>query len=106
MISFDDFQKLDLRVASIISAERIEGSDKLLKLMINIGDEERQLVAGIGRKYSPEELEGKQIVVIANLEPRELMGLESQGMLLAADGEQGSVMLIPDHEIPPGAKIR
>ena len=105
MVSFEDFKKLDLRVAKIIEAEKVEGSGKLLKLKIDLGEETRQLIAGIAKFYQPENLIGREIIVIANLEPKMLMGLESQGMLLAAnDGEQ-IILLKPDKEISPGAKI-
>ena len=106
MISFDDFKKVELRVAQILSAERVEGSDKLLKLRVSLGSEERQIIAGIGKKYELEALVGRQIVIVANLEPRMLMGLESQGMLLAADGPDGPVLLQPDAEVPPGTSIK
>lgn len=97
LINIEDFKKIDLRVATIKTAERVEGSDKLIKLSINLGEEVRQLVAGIGKQYEPEALLEKQIIVIANLEPRILMGLESQGMLLAAHGENGeAILLTPD----------
>ena len=105
MINFEDFKKLDLKVARIIEAERIENSEKLLKLKIDLGDEKRQIVAGLGKTYSPETLRGKEIVVIINLEPRRLLGIESQGMLLAADNNE-PILLIPEKEIPPGTKIR
>lgn len=105
-ISFDDFKKLDLRVAKIILAERIEGSDKLLRLGIEVGEEKRQLVAGIGKAYAPENLAGKGIIVVANLEPKMIMGLESKGMLLAASSEAGPVLLIPDREVQSGTAIR
>ena len=105
MITIDDFKKIELRVAKIISAERVEGSEKLLKLQVDLGDEKRQIVAGIGLAYDPDTLAGKQIVVVANLEPRALMGIESQGMLLAAGGNV-PVLLAPDKEVPPGASIR
>ncbi len=106
MITFEDFKKLELRVARVEEAERIEGSDKLIKLKIDTGEGERQLVAGVGRKYAPEELAGRLIIIVANLEPRLIMGLESQGMLLAADSEEGPILLMPDREVPPGALIR
>ena len=106
MIVFEDFKKLDLRVARVEEADRIEGSDKLIKLKIDTGEGERQLVAGVGRKYGPEELVGRLIIIVANLEPRTIMGLESQGMLLAADSEEGPILLMPDREVPPGAVIR
>jgi methionine--tRNA ligase beta chain len=106
MISFEDFQKIDLRVAKIIKAEKIEGSEKLLKLEVNLGKEIRQIVAGIAKFYQPEDLVGKEIVVVANLEPKKLMGLESQGMLLAADDNGKPIILIPEKEVAPGTKIR
>lgn len=106
MISFDDFKKVELRVATVLAAERVEGSEKLLKLRVSLGEEERQIVAGIGKKYDPTTLPGRQIVIVANLEPRSLMGLESQGMLLAANGSDGPVLLQPDSEIQPGAGIK
>lgn len=113
MISFDEFKKLDLRVGKIINAEKVEGSEKLIKLTVDIGDGERQLLAGIKQYYDPEELNNRKVVVVANLEPRTIMGLESQGMLLAADTLEGPVLLMPDdahlpegRETPAGAKIR
>lgn len=105
MISFEEFQKIDLRVARILSAEKVEGSDKLLKLEIDLGEEKRQIVAGIAQFYEPEKLKGREIAVVANLEPRVLRGIESQGMLLAAD-DNGPVLLGPDREVPPGTKIK
>jgi len=106
MISIDDFKKVELKVAKVLSAEPIEGSDKLLKLQIDLGSEQRQILSGIAKFYKPEELVGRQIVIIANLEPRQMMGLESNGMILAAgDGELIS-LLAPDKELPPGTSIR
>ncbi len=106
MITIDDFKKVELKVAKVISAERVEGSDKLLKLQVDLGEEKRQIIAGIGKAYEPENLVGKEIIVVANLEPRLLMGLESQGMVLAANSESGPVLLIPDKEVPSGIGIR
>jgi len=105
MIAYDDFKKLDLRVAKILEAQRVEGSEKLLKLKISLGEEERQILAGIAKFYEPEQLIDRQIIVVANLEPRNLMGQKSQGMLLAA-GEDEPVLLIPDKETVIGSKIR
>lgn len=106
-ITFEEFKKLDLRVAIVERAERAEGSDKLLKLLVDDGQGERQLIAGVGQYYAPEELVGRRIVIVANLEPKTLMGLESQGMLLAADSEEmGPVLLMPDKDIPAGSKVR
>ena len=113
MISHDEFSKLDLRIGKIESAERVEGSEKLLKLSVDLGSEHRQMLAGIGQYYAPEELANRKVVVVANLEHRKMMGLESQGMLLAADTPEGPVLLMPDdvrlpegRETPAGSKIR
>ena len=106
-IKFDDFAKIDLRIAKIISAERIEGADKLIKLIISLGSEQRQIVAGIAPHYSPEDLVGKKIVVVANLEPKKLRGVESQGMLLAAvkGDDEEIALLVPDKDIEEGTKV-
>ncbi|MBL7206572.1 MAG: methionine--tRNA ligase subunit beta [Candidatus Aenigmarchaeota archaeon] len=104
-INFGDWQKLDIRIAKIIKAEDIEGADKLYKLTISLGDEERTLAAGIKDSYSKEELEGSQIVVLANLEPKELKGVLSQGMLLAADSDGKPFLLKPDKEVPEGTEV-
>lgn len=106
MIRFEDFKKLDLRIAKVVAVEKVEDADKLLKLQIDVGDESRQIVAGIAEFYNPEELVGREIVVVANLEPRMFKGVESQGMLLAADEEGKPVLLMPDKEVPPGTSIR
>ena len=105
-INFEEFKKLDLRVARVIEAEKVKGSEKLLKLQIDLGEQKRQIVAGIAQFYQPEDLIGKEIVVIANLEPKILFGLESKGMLLAADVDGRPVLLIPEKEVPAGTKIR
>ncbi len=113
MIQFDDFKKVEIRVAKVISCERVEGSEKLLKLIVDCGDKDeanlpavRQVLAGVGKVYTPEEMIGRQIIVVANLQPRMMMGLESQGMLLAADSPEGPVLLCPDKEVVHGAEIR
>ena len=104
-MTIDEFQKADLRVGKVISAERVEGSEKLLKLQVDIG-EPRQILAGIAKVYPPEELVGKEVIIIANLEPRMMMGMESQGMVLAAHGENGEpILLMPEREVPSGSKI-
>jgi methionine--tRNA ligase beta chain len=105
-ITFEDFKKIDLRVGKILEAEKIEGSEKLLKLIVDLGKEKRQLVAGIGKYYKPEDLIGKEIVVVANLEPKKIMGIESQGMLLAADKDGEPVILSPEKEVLPGTIVR
>jgi methionine--tRNA ligase beta chain len=104
-INFADFEKVDLRLAKIVSAERILGSDKLLKLEAEIGEEKRQIIAGIGKLYTPEEVVNKTIVVVANLEPREIVGLESQAMLLAVKDESGLSLIVPEKEMPSGLKL-
>lgn len=104
-VSYQDFSKLDLRVAQILSAKKVERADKLLVLEIDLGGEKRQIVAGIAEYYSPEELVGTQIVVVANLQPRKIRGLWSQGMLLAADVDGRPVLLRPDKPVPPGSKV-
>lgn len=103
-INFEEFKKIDLRIAKVIEAERVEDSDKLIKLQVDLGTEKRQIIAGIGKAYEPENLIGNEIAIVANLEPRKLMGLESQGMLLAASDEK-PVLLRPEKEVPPGASI-
>ncbi|KKW46106.1 MAG: hypothetical protein A3A43_02705 [Candidatus Liptonbacteria bacterium RIFCSPLOWO2_01_FULL_56_20] len=148
LVTIDEFRKIDLRVAKIIAAERIHGSDKLIRLELDLGDpstssgqdpsansinaqavrgseessgsrrsgeqsrtassgqEKRQVVAGIGTAYTPEELVGREIAIVANLTPRTLVGVESRGMLLAASDEQGEpVILTVEKHVAPGAKI-
>lgn len=105
MISIDDFKKAELRIARVLEAERVEGSEKLIKLKIELEGQERQLLAGIGKVYEPQGLVGKQIVVVANLEPRSMMGFESQGMLLAASTPDGPVLLAPEKEVPSGSQV-
>jgi methionyl-tRNA synthetase len=107
VISYEEFQKLDLRVAKVLAAENIKKSDKLLKLRVDIG-EERTLVAGIAKAYKPEDLVGKTIIIVANLQPTKLMGVESQGMLLAADGADGAGVVLAtfDKEAKVGSRVR
>ena len=106
-ISLSEFKGIDLKVAKIIEAEKIENSEKLLRLKIDLGAEERQLVAGIARNYQEQDLIGKEIIVITNLEPRKILGIESQGMLLAARDIKTDkiVLLTPDKDITPGSLI-
>ncbi|OHA02213.1 MAG: methionine--tRNA ligase subunit beta [Candidatus Sungbacteria bacterium RIFCSPLOWO2_02_FULL_48_13b] len=106
MISIEDFKKVELKVGRVLSTESVEGSEKLLKLRVQIGDEERQIIAGIAKQYSIEELVGRLIIVVANLEPRILMGFESQGMILAAGDGETIALLMPDKDIPSGTTIR
>lgn len=105
-ITYQDFSKVQLRIAEVKSAERVEGADKLLKLMISLGDEERQIVAGVAQWYEPESLVGRKIVLLANLEPAKIRGVVSNGMLLAADVDGRAVILQPDSDVPAGSKVR
>ena len=104
-ISYEDFEKIDLRVATVIEAEAVPKSDKLLKLKIDMG-EERIIVAGIGKDYKPTDLIGKKVVIVANLKPAKLMGVESRGMLLASDSKEGLTVLSFDREPITGSSIR
>ncbi|MEZ0346670.1 MAG: methionine--tRNA ligase subunit beta [Infirmifilum sp.] len=104
-IKITDFQKLDIRIGRILEAQPIEKSEKLILLKVDIGNEVRQLVAGLRPYYKPEELKGKEVVVLANLEPKALMGYTSQGMLLAAVEDGKPVLLVPEKEVKVGAKI-
>ncbi len=106
-ISFTDFQKLDLRVGRVESVEEVAGLDKILKLAVDLGElGSRTILAGIKGCYRPRDLSGKLIVVVANLEPREIKGIKSEGMLLAAVTDEGMpVILTPDREAKPGSKI-
>lgn len=126
MVNYEDFSKIELKTAKVLGASRVEGSEKLLKLILDAGDKDeagapmnRQVIAGIGKSYEPESLVGKQIVIVANLEPRkfiiklknadrqaEQVILESNGMILAASDENGIAMLVPDKEVKPGSEIR
>jgi methionine--tRNA ligase beta chain len=105
MINFEEFSKIDLRVVKITKAERVENSEKLIKLGVDGEEEKRQIIAGIGKYYKPEDLIGRQIIMVWNLEPKILFGLESQGMLLAARNGEEPIILIPEKEAPVGAKV-
>jgi methionyl-tRNA synthetase len=105
-LTIDDFLKIDLRVALVEAAERIEGADKLLKLQLDLGGEKRQIVAGIAKAYAPEQLVGKKIVVVANLKPAKLRGVESQGMLLAADLDGRPIIATFEEDVKPGTRVR
>lgn len=107
MITIDDFKKVSLRVARIVSAEPVPKSEKLLRLVVDLGSDQRQIIAGIAKHYQPEQLVGRSIVVVANLQPAKLMGQESKGMLLAAHSEDGKLHILSiDGEIEPGSAIR
>lgn len=105
MINFEDFKKVDLRVGKIEEADKVENSDKLIKMIVNTGEEKRQILGGIAEFYKPEDLIGKEVVVVVNLEPRSLMGFESNGMVLAIGTEKGPVLISPEEEVDPGSKV-
>lgn len=106
-IAFDDFAKIELRIGTVLKAEPHPNADKLLVLQVDLGDQQRQILAGIRQHYEPGALVGRQIVVVANLAPRSMRGLESQGMLLAASSADKAdvVFLTPERPVAPGARV-
>lgn len=107
LIKFDDFAKVDMRVGTVVSVEDIEGSEKLLKMEVDFGDlGKRQILAGIKSWYKPENLVGKQLPFVINIEPRKMMGLESQGMILAADSDDKAVILLLEQTVINGTLIK
>ncbi len=106
-ISFEEFQKLDLRIGKVVAAERVEGSRNLLRLQVDLGTEKRQAVAGIAQYYKPEELIGNKYMFICNIERKKLMDIESQCMIFAADDGKGNIALMrPEKDVEVGSKIR
>ncbi|MFO0773219.1 MAG: methionine--tRNA ligase [Nitrospiraceae bacterium] len=105
-ITIDEFMKVQLKTAKVLTAERVPKSDKLIKLQVSLGAEQRQIVAGIGKKYEPEQLVGKTIVIVANLKPAKLMGIESQGMVLAAGDSEVRGLMTVTEEVDPGTKVK
>lgn len=104
-IGIDEFKRMDLRIGLVKSAEKIPGSEKLIKLTVDLGElGERQIIAGLAKWYKPEDFVGKYIVVIANLKPKKLMGFESQGMLLATDTDP-PVIIVAEKPVKPGARL-
>lgn len=107
MINYEEFSKVELKVGTILEAEEVEGSEQLIKVRVDLGEENpRQILAGVKQWYKAEDFTGKQVIVVANLEPKKMMGLESQGMMLAADTEDGPVFLTVPKKVPAGTKIR
>ncbi|UCF71883.1 MAG: methionine--tRNA ligase subunit beta [Deltaproteobacteria bacterium] len=106
MITFDDFMKLEIKIGTVTVADRVQGTDKLIRLELDCGSETRQVVAGLAPSYTSEQLVGKQIPVLVNLEPRKLRGVESKGMILAVVVEGKAVLLMPDEHVPPGSAVR
>jgi methionyl-tRNA synthetase len=106
-IAIDDFMKVELRVAKVLAAERVPKSTRLLKLHVDVGTEQRTLVAGIAESYEPEALVGKSVVIVFNLKPAKLMGIESNGMVLAASPDGGKAIVVTFEEPPaPGTRVR
>ena len=106
MITIDDFMKVKLRVGKVLEAEKVAGADKLLKLLVDIGTEKRTVLAGIALQYAPESLVGRSVVVVVNLAPRKMRGVESQGMILAADDNGRPIVAGFESEVSPGAIVR
>jgi methionyl-tRNA synthetase len=105
VVTFEEFGRIQMRAAKVVAAERVTGADKLLKLEIDLGDEKRQIVAGVAQHYAPEDLLGETLIVVTNLKPAKIRGIDSEGMLLAAQAGGKLVLLTTDKEIAPGAKI-
>ncbi|HSB44079.1 MAG TPA: methionine--tRNA ligase subunit beta, partial [Nitrospira sp.] len=105
-ITIDEFMNIQLKTAKVLSAERVPKSEKLIKLQVSLGAEQRQIVAGIGKKYEPEALVGKTIIIVANLKPAKLMGIESQGMVLAAGDSEVRGLATILEEVDPGTKVK
>lgn len=105
-ITIEEFMKIHLKTAKVLSAERVPKSEKLLKLQVSVGAEQRQIVAGIGKRYEPESLIGKTIVIVANLKPAKLMGIESQGMVLAAGDTEVRGLATFMEDVEPGTKVK
>ena len=105
-IQFDDFAKLELKAGTVIHCEKVEKADKLLKLEVDLGNEKRTIVSGIAQHYTPEEMPGKQVIVVTNLAPRKMKGIESQGMILTAEDSSGKLQLLkPENPVNPGAAV-
>ena len=106
-ITFDDFDKLDIRVGKVLTAEKMEKSNKLLKLTVDTGVDKRTVLSGIAQHYTPEQMVGKQVTLIVNLAPRKMMGIESQGMILMAEDSNGELKLVqPSDLVFPGSVVK
>ena len=107
MITLDDFVKVELKVGTVLEAEEMEGSEKLIKLTVDFGeDNPKTVLAGMKAWHQPEYFKDKQLVFVTNLELRQMMGIESQGMIMAVDGEDGPVLLTVERQVPNGSKVR
>jgi methionine--tRNA ligase beta chain len=106
IIGMNEFAKLDVRIGKIVTVEKIPGSKKLIRLDVDVGNETRQLVAGIAEDYTPKSLIGKLVPILVNLKPAKLMGVESRGMILAVDVGGKPILLHPDQDVPAGSRVR
>ncbi len=105
-ITFDDFKKIKIQIGTLLDVEKVEGSNKLLKLTVDFGEESpRTILSGISKYFNIEDLKGKQLPFITNMEPKKMLGMESKGMLLAADIEGRPILLIPQEEVTPGTRV-
>jgi len=106
VIQYDDFAKLELKAGTVTACEKVEKADKLLKLEVDLGTEKRTIVSGIALHYKPEEMIGKQVIVVTNLAPRKMKGIESQGMILTAEDSDGKLQLLkPENAVAPGSNV-
>lgn len=104
-INIEEFKRVEIRIGKVLTCEKVENADKLLKLQVDFGEFQRQILSGIAEFYQPEELEGKKLPFIVNLEPRMLRGLESQGMLMAVEGEEKPILLEPADDVKEGSVV-
>ena len=104
LIQFDDFAKIDLRIGTILNAEKVEKADKLLKLYVALGEETRTIVSGIAQHFNPEDIIHKQVIVVANLAPRKMRGIESEGMILMTENEEGKLVFVSPNTLVPSGK--
>jgi methionyl-tRNA synthetase len=105
IVTFDEFRTLDFRVGQVESAEKVLNTERLVKMIINIGEEKRQVIAGIGSSYTPEQLVGRKLVILVNLEHKKFKGLESEAMILAADWEGGVAVIFVGDDVPVGTRV-
>lgn len=104
-INFEDFLKVDLRLGKIVEAEKVEGSAKIIKTIIDLDEDKKQILAGIGEYYNPEDLINKNVVIVANLSPKKIMGMDSEGMILALKDENNLSLLFTDKDIKIGSRV-
>ena len=106
MLKFGDFAKLDVKIGTVVKCQKVAGTDRLLKIIIDFGDKKKQVVAGFGFKYQPQDLIGKQVPVVINIQPAEIKGVKSEGILLAIDDKGKPLLLLPEEKVSNGSKVR